>query len=337
MLYMYIFKLHFDITDQFIYLLHSSHLLHLPMSSTNFTRLFFSTINKACFSFLPLVLILTSFLSAYSFVKIFIYVKSLNAKIGLGFAALMFLPSYFIFTSVPGKELLMQLFFTPIVLSILSYYTCNSQPNKFLTMICISMVVWFKPIYICPLLLSYCLVWLLYGEFVIFKLSGDLKIFVIILLGSLFLLLSWSFFGFYKLHVLDIAHRTFDISSNTQTHKGFIPDFLNYINLSFSFIDLSYGTNIRGFPLFVSILEFLYLSIVFIYFFIKNFQALLLMPLFIVLASIFCAFIIYFFQLPYSLWNFGTALRYRCDIYLLFITWLFIPFLHIKYQKRIAE
>ena len=336
MLFMYVFSLHFDISDQFRYLLHSGHLLHLPMSSTNFTQLFFSTMNKACFSFLPLVLVFTSFLSAFSFTKIFLYVTSIDRKIGYGFAALMFLPSYFIFTSVPGKELLLQLFFTPIVLSILSYLTGNSQPNKFLTIICMAMVVWFKPIYIAPLLLSYGLVWLLNGRVLSIRIAADLKFLLLIFTIFLFLLLFWSFFNFYKLHVLDVAHKTFDVLGRTATHKGFVPDFLGYINLTFSFINLTYGTDISGFPLWLCVMESAYLIGICLYYALIEYNV-LKMPLVVVFASFFSIFVIAFFQLPYSLWNLGTALRYRCDIYLLFITWLLIPFLHIKYQKRIAE
>ena len=335
-LFMYVFSLHFTILDQFGYLKPRSDLLHFS-TSTHLTRLFFSNLNIVCFSFLPLVLIVTSFLSAFSFTKIFLYVKSIDRKIGYGFAALMFLPSYFIFTSVPGKELLIQLFFTPIVLSIFSYFTCDQQPNKFLTIICMAMLVWFKPIYIIPLLFSYGLVWLLNGKVFSKRIAADLKFLLLIFTIFFFLLLSWSLFSFYKLHILDVAHKTFDVLGRTQTHKGFVPDFLDYLNLSFSFINLTYGTDISGFSLWLCVMESAYLIGICLYYVSSHAKILVRMPLVVFLSSFFAAFIIAFFQLPYSLWNLGTALRYRCDIYLLFITWFFIPFIYVRCSPKFGR
>ena len=298
--------------------------------STHYIQLLLTAICNVFFGSYAVVFILSAILSSFLCYSIIKRVAMIDAKLA-GFALFFVLePFFIIMTSLPSKELVILVCQARIFFAMLDKLTGSSYAIRFTECLALLVYVYIKPIYIIFLLFSYFLLFIYQSRGVIppVRLNDPLQ--AVIICGSVFLsaVLFFYFYPHFSHKVLVSVHYRLGLISQggTTINQHILPGPLLYLYwaLSYPFLSLigfTQSTAVNA----VMLIDTLYGVVGGIIWFSLLRQRAKHVSWLLIIASLAALYSIFLMQLPYGIWNIGSAVRYRSNSMVISLFWLLAP------------
>lgn len=289
-------------------------------NSTYFTRFFISLVKKILLNSNILTGIFFNLVSTYGILK---FIKSTNFNKKIYFLTLF--PSFSIWSSYPSKESFV-VFGTSILMSYLIKYRenkKNSKQEKYLILISVYLLFIFKKQYLISMLTVYL--------FFKYKKKIELKFKIIILIYSFFsiILLMYLF-----RNEIDIFFRDFSKYFTFSLKRGMINSNRNidifkerygfFKNMFYGMFIGIWGPSIKDVKNFMTLFCFFESVIISIVLLVVFFIKILKKNLDMVLIFFISIFLLLIVQYPFGIFNSGSAIRYRTNLYIIILGYFYI-------------